>query len=245
MQPASHYIKKLLFVEKKTLIVHADDFGFSPGISRGILYAIKRGIVSSTSVMVIGRYVQDTKRLIEENPMVDWGLHVVFQEQQKRTNADLLRETERQLQFFLNHFCVAPSHIDFHKGFQFNSKIYFHIRMLAKRYNLAFRYDNMHVINSSFYGLKRKQVTLDDITVGALIKIFDSLLPGVTELICHPGWTSNHLRDPYRTQRVIEIQTLTDPTVKQAVSQRNIQIINFSEYKKLCKRSITTHEINL
>lgn len=231
-------------MEKKTLIVHADDFGFSPGISRGILYAIKHGIVSSTSVMVVGPYVHDTKRLIEENPMVDWGLHVTLQKSGSITDIDLLYETEKQLTLFLKLFGVPPSHIDFHKGFQFNSKMYFRIRMLAMRHKLAFRYDNAHVVNCSFYGLKHNHITLDDISACALMRTINSLSPGVTELICHPGWTSNHLKDPYRTQRGGEIKTLTDPIIKQALYKRKIQIINFLEYNRLYGRSAKSHELD-
>ena len=36
----------------KRLIVNADDLGFTAGINRGILEAHKRGIVTSTSLMV-------------------------------------------------------------------------------------------------------------------------------------------------------------------------------------------------
>jgi chitin disaccharide deacetylase len=217
------------------LIVHADDFGFSPGISDGILYAIKWGIVSSVSVMVIGPYIQNTKHLIKDNPRVDWGLHVAFEKSGGITDDMLLNETEKQLQMFHRFFHISPSHIDYHKGFMFNSKMYFKIRMLALRYNLAFRYDNAHLVNSSFYGLTNNHISLNDISVSALTYIINSLSPGFTELICHPGWTSNHLRDPYRTQRNIEVKTLINPLVKKIVSERKIQIINFMEYNAIQK----------
>lgn len=36
----------------RELIIHADDFGFTPGVTRGILEAYDAGVVTSTSVMV-------------------------------------------------------------------------------------------------------------------------------------------------------------------------------------------------
>ena len=36
----------------KKLIINADDYGRSPGVSRGILQAHREGIVTSTTVMI-------------------------------------------------------------------------------------------------------------------------------------------------------------------------------------------------
>ncbi len=38
----------------RTLIVNADDFGLTEGVSRGILEAHRRGIVTSTTLLVNG-----------------------------------------------------------------------------------------------------------------------------------------------------------------------------------------------
>ena len=39
---------------QRLLIVNADDFGLTEGISRGILHAHRQGIVTSTSVIALG-----------------------------------------------------------------------------------------------------------------------------------------------------------------------------------------------
>src|SRR4051812_27720069 len=44
---------------EKCLIFNADDFGASTGVNRGILECHTRGVVTSTSLIVTGRAVQE------------------------------------------------------------------------------------------------------------------------------------------------------------------------------------------
>lgn len=217
----------------KYLIVHADDFGLSPGISRGILHSLKYGIVSSTSVIVVSPYLIDTKRLIDRNIGIDWGLHVLIQRKDAKSSKDIINETERQLDLFRKTFKRDPSHIDFHKGFKFNRKIYFSLRMFTQEGKFAFRYDNHHRVESEFYGYKNNKINLDQVREEKLLAIFDSLGNGVTELICHPGFTGNRLKDPYKTQRVSETKTLISKVVIKTLKKKKITVINFRDYKTL------------
>ena len=62
----------------KQLIVNADDYGRSPGVSRGILRAHREGIVTSTTVMI---NQPDVEAQLEEAltyPRLGIGLHLVF-----------------------------------------------------------------------------------------------------------------------------------------------------------------------
>ncbi len=62
----------------KRLIVNADDYGRAPGVSRGILQAHQRGIVTSTTVMV---NQPGARAQLEEAlacPELGVGLHLVF-----------------------------------------------------------------------------------------------------------------------------------------------------------------------
>lgn len=215
------------------IIIHADDFGLSPGINRGILHTIQTGVVSSTSVIVRSRYLQDTKQCIKKNPHVDWGIHIVLSKSNTDIHTSIEREATLQLRTFHEIFAIHPSHMDFHKGFRFNSHAYFTARMFAIKNGLAFRYDNKHHLETSFYGLKNNSPTTDDITEATLVKILCTLQMGTTELVCHPGWTGNRLRDPYRHQRIIEVRTLTSPKVESVIKNRKIQLINFKTYKTI------------
>ena len=53
---------------EKYLVINADDFGASVGINRGIVESHAKGVVTSTSLMVYGRAVQEAVALSREHP---------------------------------------------------------------------------------------------------------------------------------------------------------------------------------
>ena len=59
----------------KFLIVNADDFGASAGVNRGIVECHTRGVVTSTSLMVAGRAVDEAVALSRAHPDLAVGLH--------------------------------------------------------------------------------------------------------------------------------------------------------------------------
>jgi predicted glycoside hydrolase/deacetylase ChbG (UPF0249 family) len=62
---------------RKFLIVNADDFGLSEEISKGIITAHEKGIVTSTSVVANGKYCQEGIRLLKDRKL-DVGVHLSF-----------------------------------------------------------------------------------------------------------------------------------------------------------------------
>lgn len=61
----------------RQLIVNADDFGHSPGVSRGIIRAHREGIVTSTSVMINMPAAAESIALAKaEAPRLGLGLHL-------------------------------------------------------------------------------------------------------------------------------------------------------------------------
>jgi chitin disaccharide deacetylase len=62
----------------KQLIVNADDFARSPGVSRGIVEAHRRGIVTSTTMMVNVDGARDAVTMASDCPALGLGLHLVF-----------------------------------------------------------------------------------------------------------------------------------------------------------------------
>ncbi len=60
------------------LIVNADDLGYTAGVTRGILRAHERGIVTAATLMVNTPEAAGAAALAREAPSLDVGLHLVF-----------------------------------------------------------------------------------------------------------------------------------------------------------------------
>src|SRR4051812_13484115 len=60
---------------ERYVIFNADDFGASNGVNRGIVECHRNGVVSSTSLMVSGRAVDEAVELAASNPDLAIGLH--------------------------------------------------------------------------------------------------------------------------------------------------------------------------
>ena len=126
---------------QKQLIVTADDFNLSAGVSRGIREAHQHGIVTETSVMVNGGDMRRAAEVLTEAPRLAVGLHLNLTRGRPlappRVMADLLghdghflgspqalppclraeavqAEFQAQLRTFVQVFGRLPQHLDTH-----------------------------------------------------------------------------------------------------------------------------------
>ncbi len=60
------------------LIVNADDFGYTPGVTRGIVRAHREGIVTSTTMMANAPDTESAARAARSTRSLDVGVHLVF-----------------------------------------------------------------------------------------------------------------------------------------------------------------------
>lgn len=58
------------------LVVNADDYGLTRGISRGILEAHRHGVVTSTSVLAVGPAYDEAVRWLDDAPDLGIGAHL-------------------------------------------------------------------------------------------------------------------------------------------------------------------------
>ncbi len=84
---------------------NADDFGAPTGVSRGILDCHTRGVVTSASLMVTGRAVDEVRAISRDHPTLAIGLHWdVWGEDEREFDIDDLQavrdEFHRQLDEF-------------------------------------------------------------------------------------------------------------------------------------------------
>jgi predicted glycoside hydrolase/deacetylase ChbG (UPF0249 family) len=62
----------------KRLIINADDFGLTPGVTRGILDAHLNGVVTSTSAMMNSPHIADSLAAAQDAPKLGMGVHLVL-----------------------------------------------------------------------------------------------------------------------------------------------------------------------
>jgi predicted glycoside hydrolase/deacetylase ChbG (UPF0249 family) len=68
----------MMTAARTSLVVNADDFGFTRDVNAGIVEAHRRGILTATSLMANGAAFDDAVRLARENPALDIGCHLVL-----------------------------------------------------------------------------------------------------------------------------------------------------------------------
>ena len=60
------------------MVVNADDFGISPRINEGVVRAHREGIVTSTSLMAVGRAFEHAVQCCRDTPTLDIGVHLTL-----------------------------------------------------------------------------------------------------------------------------------------------------------------------
>lgn len=67
--------------QRRRLIVNADDYGYTPGVSEGIRLAHRNGIVTSTTVMMTMPHArEELQKLAAETPTLRVGVHLTVTE---------------------------------------------------------------------------------------------------------------------------------------------------------------------
>jgi len=262
----------------KYLIINADDFGLTPGVNRGILKSIREGIVTSTTVMINSRYLEELPEVLEAGGGVGlhfnltWGPPVsppdtvaslvdeegLFRSDpsfgvpesgrsipitagQTRRAIDIQRELEAQVEKFLRLVKRLPTHIDVHKHAHKYPVVLAPLMVVAGRLGLPVR-----EISPEMQAILRENrlLTTDFFMGGAspegpywmkarLLSALAGVQPGVTEIMCHPGYVPEPIPGMfYNHQREVELTSFCDPETREAVRNQGIELVDFSYLRK-------------
>ena len=228
--------------QRRYLIVNADDFGLSDGVSRGILRAHDEGIVTSASLMVRQPAARDAAAAARQRPRLSVGLHLDLGEWVFRDGgweavyevvpgddaAAVVAEVSRQCDAFVRLVGRAPTHLDSHQHVHRSEPLRSAAQSLAARLGIPLRHFTPAVrYRGDFYGQGGKGERLPEmITSEALRRTLSVLPPGVTELCCHPG-DDETLASAYREERLVEVRALCDPLVKTSLAEQGTELISF------------------
>jgi chitin disaccharide deacetylase len=245
------------------LIVTADDFNLSAGVSRGILEAHQHGIVTETSVMVNLGDLRQAAVLLATAPGLGIGLHLnitrgrplaspgavaeilgvdgQFLGSPQALPAPLRKATvqvEFQAQFdtFVHTFGRLPQHLDTHHHVHQHPVVLDALLDLAVALRLPVRsLDTQMRATMTARGLGTPVHFLGEAdnepywTVTRLLASLRALQPGVTELMCHPGYFDDAIGySRYGRQRDVERQALCAPEVAATLQGKGIQLATYA-----------------
>jgi predicted glycoside hydrolase/deacetylase ChbG (UPF0249 family) len=245
------------------LIVTADDFNLAEGVSRGILEAHHRGIVTETSVMVNLGDLQQASAMLASAPQLGVGLHLNITRGSpvapssavaellgpedrflgapqalptQMRSAAVQAEFQAQVDNFMRVFGYLPQHLDTHHHVHQHPVVLEVVLDLAASLGLPVRSIDSHMrATMAARGLRSPAHFLGDAgdepfwTVTRLLSIIPALQPGVTELMCHPGYFDDAIAySRYGRQRDVERAALCAPEVAMALQGNGIQLVTYA-----------------
>lgn len=224
------------------LIVNADDFGYSAGVNRGIAEAHERGIVTSASLMVNEPAAEAAAAYARDRPELSLGLHAVIPRWrsrlpgfarpygERRLQKHVASVLRRQLERFRSLVHENPTHLDSHQHRHRSEPLRPIFLELASELGVPLRqFDQRVRFCGDFYGqLGAAQPNPTAVAPHALIEILEEVPSGITELCSHPGFAED-LKDSYRAERALEVETLCHPTVRATIERLGIRLISFRD----------------
>jgi predicted glycoside hydrolase/deacetylase ChbG (UPF0249 family) len=229
-------------VSPRLLIVNADDFGRSEGHNAGVRRAHEEGIVTSASLMVLQPAAQSAAEYARGQPRLSLGLHVdlgdwAFEDGEWRTlyqRAPLddphavEAEVRRQLGRFRELAGREPTHLNAHQHVHRERPARRVFRLIARELGVPLRDFSAIRYCGDFYGQTGRGEPLHElIRAESLIGLIETLPDGATEISCHPGFGLEC--EVYAREAALEVQTLCDPRVREAVERGGVALVPFAD----------------
>jgi adenylyl-sulfate kinase len=232
---------------ERVLIVNADDFGLSRGINAGVVKAHEDGIVTSASLMVRGRAAVEAAEYTRRMPSLSVGLHVdlgewVFRDGHWHERYRLMAtddyagahaEARAQLELFRGLTGRDPTHLDSHQHKHVVSPATAALVEIAQELGVPVRLitEGFRYVGD-FYGQNEKGFPHHEaISVSSLAELIRNLPFGITEVGCHPA-TSIDFESVYGLERLVEVEALCDPRLRELITEREIALRSFAELEQ-------------
>ncbi|HEX8438366.1 carbohydrate deacetylase [Archangium sp.] len=238
----------------RALIINADDLGYDPAVTRGILRAMQEGVVSSATFMVNTPY---SEVAAQEARGLALGLHLnlarglpvwaafpgnvlsggAFSEPlAAHLTPDVVEaETLAQLERLDQLLGQPATHVDVHKHLHRHPGVLEGLARAARTAGVPVRSLDEEMRRT----LRAHGVLTNDHFIGdagaeaywTVERLEEQLakLPeeGVTELMCHPGYTPEAVKSGYAQQREVELATFLHPRARLALSHLGVKPTDF------------------
>jgi chitin disaccharide deacetylase len=224
-------------VSARRIIFNADDFGASTGVNRGIIECHRDGVLTSTSMMVTGTAVDEAVALSHEHPELAIGLHwdVIGEDERSfdlRDEQAVRDEFALQLDRFVSLLGRPPTHVDSHR--HLHRDVFELFRELVEPLGVPLREDGKIAFVGGFYAQWEWGVTeLEHVSVAALQRMLrEEATAEWTEFSCHPGYRSRDYRAMYLIEREAEVETLTDPRIRETIDELGLELRSYADYAR-------------
>jgi chitin disaccharide deacetylase len=240
----------------RLLVINADDLGYDPAVSRGIIEAMRFGVVSSTTLMVNTPYSEKAARQARRLAV---GLHLnlsrgrpLFARFPKRLLAGgelsesralelsaelVMRETSAQLERFQILFGASPTHLDVHRHLHRHPRVLEGVAEMARRHHIPVRSLDSPMrerlrslgvaTNAHFIGEAGEEPYWTQERLQAELEALDPNL--AAELMCHPGYLPSVVKTGYGAQREVELQTFLSPFARALIDRLRIELVDYRE----------------
>lgn len=237
----------------RTLIINADDLGYDPAVTKGILRSMREGVVTSATFMVNTPYSVEAAR---EAKGLALGLHLNLARhppvaKDAFASAALLpdggfdepraaalpaaaveQEVLAQLDLFAELLGAPATHLDVHKHLHSHPSIFEGLVAAAKTRGLPVRSITPQMRAALLaHGVQTNDHFIGDAggeaywTMERLVAHVAALEDGVTELMCHPGYAPSMTKSGYSAQREVELATFVDPRAREVL--RHVALTDF------------------
>lgn len=217
----------------RRLIVNGDDFGLAGGVNDGIVEAHERGILTSTSMLVLAPAARQAAELARARPALSVGLHF-FED----GSADLddpgqaRRAFEYQLERFRELTGQDPTHVDSHHHVHTQEERMTTFQALVEPLGVPLRRDGKVAYIGGFWAQWEPGVTNLDYVSRSFLRhlVATEVGEGYTELACHPARVVGDFSSSYLHERAAELATLTEPGLREELEAAGVELVGYRDW---------------
>lgn len=238
----------------RALIINADDLGYDPAVTRGILRAMREGVVSSATFMVNTPFSEAAAR---EAQGLSLGLHLnlargapvssgfpsEFLQQGEFSEAraaslpaDAVEAEARAQLARLQALLGRPAtHVDVHKHLHQHPGVLAGLIRAARAAGVPVRSISEPMRRElEAHGVATNAHFIGDAGTEAYwtLERFEAAIAalpasGVIELMCHPGYRPEAVKSGYSAQREVELETFLHPRAREALARVGVTPTGF------------------